>query len=102
MKRKVSETIYRCSRICRVLGNPTAYEILAVLAQGRQRPTALAGLLKVSVPTVSLALRSLRNLDLVRYENTVEGKYYFIKEDMLYKVMDDLRHVIRRQQRADY
>lgn len=102
MKRKVPEPIYRCSRICRVLGNPTAYEILTVLAQGRERPTTLADRLQVSVPTVSLALRSLRNLDLVRYENTAEGKYYFIKEDMLYKVMDDLRQVIRRQQRADY
>ena len=102
MQRKVPESIYRCSRICRVLGNPTAYEILSILANGKQRPTALSQHLKVSIPTISQALRSLRNLDLVRYENTAEGKYYSIKEGQLLEVMDGLTRVVRRQQRGEY
>lgn len=102
MKRKVPEPIYRCSRICRILGNPTAYEIIALLTRGRQKPTDLSRRLMVSVPAVSQALRSLRNLDLVRYENAADGKYYFIKEEMILKLLNDLNQIVRRLQRGDY
>lgn len=96
MKNKISEIHYRASRICRVLGNPTAYEILHVLKAGRKTPEELAHALGVSLPTVSQVLRSLRNLDLVRYEVKWRRHIYWIKTEVIVAVMGTLEQLIKR------
>ncbi len=74
------ETDYRASRICRVLGNPTAYAIVKLLLQSRKTPSELAAEIGLSLPVISITLRTLRNIDLVRYETKGKEKIYFIKE----------------------
>ena len=102
MKRKVPELCYRSSRICRALGNPTAYMILKVLSKAEKKPTEMASILKLSVPTISIALRNLRNLDLVRYENTKEGKFYFVKDKTIIAAMKQLEHLVVRIETHEY
>jgi len=96
MKKKIPEIHYRASRICRVLGNPTAYEILHVLKTGKKTPEELAHALGVSIPSVSQVLRSLRNLDLVRYEVQWRRRIYWIKTEVVVAVMGTLEQLIKR------
>ena len=102
MKSKVPELHYRSSRICRVLGNPTAYQILKTLTRSRKTPSAIAGELKLSLPTISIALRHLRQIDLVRYENLREGKVYFIKDDIIASILNQLEVLVKRLRSREY
>ena len=102
MKRKVPEIYYRSSRICRVLGNPTAYQIVKMLIKNQLTPSVIAGRLELSLPTVSTILRHLREIDLVRYENLREGKVYFIKDSTIVPVLGQLEVLVRRLRRREY
>ncbi|KPJ73310.1 hypothetical protein AMJ52_03920 [candidate division TA06 bacterium DG_78] len=102
MIRKVPELYYRSSRICRILGNPTAYQILKILKRGENKPSNLAQELKLSLPTVSIALRSLRQLDLVRYENLKVGKTYSIKDETIITIMDKIELLVKRIKSREY
>lgn len=74
------ERDYRESRICRLLGNPTAYQILVLLLDGsKQSPTAIARTVGRGLSTVSTTLRLLRNADLLRYEHRGRDTHYRLK-----------------------
>jgi len=96
MKKKMPETHYRASRFCRVLGNPTAYEILKILAQSDRTPTDLAADIGLSVKTVSETLRNLRQINLVRYETKENRKIYFLKDKLLLRVLEDIEKYVER------
>ena len=71
---------YRESRVCRILGNPTAYQVLVLLRNGsRMRPTEIARAVDRSLPAVSITLRLLRTADLVRYDRGGRATMYWIK-----------------------
>jgi DNA-binding transcriptional ArsR family regulator len=93
-RKKIPEKRYRASRICRALGNPTAYETLHVLSLGKRSPAELAGLLGVSIPTVSHVLRALRDLDLVRYEVTWREHTYWLKTTAMKDLMTELEGLV--------
>ncbi len=95
-KKEISEIRYRASLICRAIGNPTAYEILHLLKKKKRTPEQLAHILGVSLPTVSHALRSLRNLDLVCYEVIWRSHIYRIKTDLVTTVMATLEQLIKK------
>ena len=94
MKERIPENRYRASRICRALGNPTAYEILTLLAGQRKTPEELASRIGVNVATVSQVLRVLRNLDLVRYEVKWRQHEYWIKANGAKTVMKGLEKLV--------
>jgi DNA-binding transcriptional ArsR family regulator len=94
MKKKMPENRYRASRICRALGNPTAYEVLTSLRDEKKTPEELANLLGLNIATVSQVLRVLRNLDLVRYEVQWRQHIYWIKADVVKRVMQDLERLV--------
>ena len=94
-KKKIPEIHYRASRICRALGNPTAYETLHLLKVDKRTPQQLADLLGVSLPTVSQVLRALRDLDLVRYEVKWRTREYWLKLNALPKVMANLERLVK-------
>jgi len=94
-KKKIPEIRYRASRICRAMGNPTAYEVLHILKKGERTPAELAKLLGVSLPTISQVLRSLRDLDLVRYEVKWRNRIYWIKTDVVIRVMANLEQLVK-------
>ena len=89
------ETEYRASRLCRVLGNPIAYQILKALGHNKKRPLELARSLRRGPSTISTHLRALKLIDLVRYE-TKAGKrggreaIYWIKDPL---ISDLLKHL---------
>jgi DNA-binding transcriptional ArsR family regulator len=85
-----------------VLGNPTAYQILKILIKSRKTPSAIADELRLSLPTISIALRHLRQIDLVRYENVREGKVYSVKDDTVVSIIDQLEVLVKRLSRRDY
>jgi len=96
MKRKMPETEYRGSRLCRILGNPTAYQIIKQLLRGKASPTELQQRIGLSLPTISDTLGNLRNVDLVRYETVGNRKIYFLKDVMLSNLTKDIEIFVRR------
>jgi len=90
------ETAYRASRVCRVIGNPTAYRILKALAGTKMRPSELAELLGVAPNNISRTLRHLREVDLVRYETEGSHKTYWHKDPDIARVFEELEALIDR------
>ncbi|KPJ70596.1 hypothetical protein AMJ52_09745 [candidate division TA06 bacterium DG_78] len=101
-KKKIPEVHYRASRVCRVLGNPTAYEMLHILTRGQKTPSELAQILGLSVPTVSAVLRSLRQLDLIRYDVKYRERFYWVKDKTVLAVMETLEHLVKRIKTKEY
>jgi DNA-binding transcriptional ArsR family regulator len=81
------ETDYRASRFCRVVGNPTAYQILKLLERSAHTPTELSEKVGVSLKTISSTLRHLRQVNLVRYETLNKNKVYFLKDEQLPNIL---------------
>lgn len=88
------ETEYRASRICRVLGNPTAYQIIKMLFGTRKKPSEIADELGISLTLASATLRVLRNIDLVRYETKGKEKIYWLKDSTILEICDRLEKFI--------
>ncbi len=102
IRKKIPEDHYRASRICRVLGNPTAYEMLHLLKNKQMRPEEIASTLGVSISTVSLTLRALRQIDLVRYIVKWKTRIYWIKDEQVITVMNDLEKLVKRIKYREY
>ncbi|MEO0122452.1 MAG: ArsR family transcriptional regulator [candidate division WOR-3 bacterium] len=101
-KKKIPEIRYMASRICRVLANPTAYEILHILKKGAKTMIELGEILGLHISTVSHVLKSLRQLDLVRYDVKFRERIYWIKEDAILLVMADLEEMVKRIKTKEY
>ena len=101
-KRKMPETQYRASRVCRILGNPTAYQIIKSLSRGEKTPSLLAAEIDVSVPTVSDTLRNLRNIDVVRYEAKLNERIYWLKDATVLEIMDKLEAFVKHIRRKEW
>jgi DNA-binding transcriptional regulator GbsR (MarR family) len=94
MRRKMPETQYRASRVCRVLGNPTAYQIVKSLYGSRKKPNEIAEKLGISQTLVSQTLRIMRNVDIVRYETKGKEKIYWIKDKSIYGICKTLERFV--------
>lgn len=81
------ETEYRASRVCRMLGNPTAYQVIKSLFKCEKTPSQLAHEIGVSVATISDVLRNLRNIDVVRYEVKTNERVYWIKKPVVVEIL---------------
>lgn len=100
-KERMPETMYRASRCCRTLGNPTAYLILRCLKTTRKTPGDLSDELRVPISTVSMTLRHLRELDLVRYEARGNTKEYWVKELKILEMLELLEDWVERMRRKE-
>lgn len=87
-KQNMPETMYRASRCCRTLGNPTAYLVLRYLDTKRMTPGDLSGELRIPLTTISMTLRHLRQLDLIRYETKGRTKEYWIKDRKVLEILN--------------
>ena len=96
MKRKMPETQYRASRVCRILGNPTAYQIVRALGRSKKTPSELSNMVGVSIQVISVTLRTLRNIDVVRYEPRAKQRLYWLKDTAVLRVLDDLEKYVER------
>ena len=90
------ETNYRASRFCRVLGNPTAYEILKILAKSEKTPTELSKEIGLSLKTVSDTLRNLRQINLVRYTTEQNRKIYSLKDKSLTNALQYIEQYVEK------
>ncbi len=90
------ETHYRASRFCRVLGNPTAYQILKMLMISKATPTILSQKIGLSLKTISDTLRHLRQVNIVRYETKSNKKIYFLKDQSLDKILRSIEKYVER------
>jgi len=99
----MDESLYRASRICRVLGNPKAYQILAELRTlGAATPTELAPRINRTMASTCITLKSLREVDLVRYQRNGKNVVYRVKDSQVEKTLDALGTLvahIRRESR---
>ncbi|MEO0206741.1 MAG: ArsR family transcriptional regulator [candidate division WOR-3 bacterium] len=94
MRKKMPETEYRASRICRVLGNPTAYQIVKLLLGRKVTPGEIAKEMGISETLASVTLRTLRNVDIVRYETKGKEKIYWIKDELIDKICRILEKLV--------
>jgi len=95
-RRQLPETDYRASRLCRVLGNPTAYQILKILIKSHRTPSELSDEIGLSLKTISDTLRNLRQVDLLRYDTQGKNKVYFLKDPSIAGILRDLERYIRK------
>ena len=102
MRKKMHETEYRASRVCRVLGNPTAYAIVKVLLKKEMSPGMLAASIGMSLPLVSATLRTLRNVDVVRYETRGNEKTYCVKDKAVGDMCRALEYFVNRMRRKSF
>jgi len=100
-KEGMPETMYRASRCCRVLGNPTAYLLLRCIGRERKTPSELSDTTRISLTTVSMTLRHLRELDLVRYEALGTRKLYWVKDPGVLDVLDSLEGFVERMRKKE-
>ena len=78
----MDETEYRESRLCRLLGNPVAYQLVVLLNNGgAMTPSKLAKAAGRSVQTVSGHLAKLRAADMVRYDTAGKEVRYWLKHN---------------------
>ncbi len=90
------ETEYRASRVCRMLGNPTAYQVIKSLFKRAKTPSQLAQEIGVSVSTISDVLRNLRNVDLIRYEVKTHERVYWIKRPLVVDILANLEKLVEK------
>jgi len=102
LRRKMPETDYRASRFCRVLGNPTAYQILKLLIKSRMTPTELSQQTGLSLKTISSTLRHLRQINVVRYETKNKNKIYFLKDELLPHVLSNIEKYVDKMRTAKW
>jgi DNA-binding transcriptional ArsR family regulator len=103
MRRKMPETEYRASRVCRIMGNPTAYQIVRYLTKKRRSsPTELVERIGLSLQTICDTLRNLRNIDVVRYETMDKNKVYFLKDRKIVDILEDIEGFVRRIRVKDW
>ena len=93
----VEEITYRQSRLCRLLGNPVAFAVVALLTNGKDLSTrGIANAIGRSVPRTSNILGALRLAELVRYET--EGRYarYRLKHPrQIRRILDALSEFVK-------
>jgi hypothetical protein len=76
----MQEKLYRQSRLCRLLGNPVVYSIVAALHEQEQMtPTQIVEVVDRSLGRVSALLGALRLADVVRYETGGGHTIYRLK-----------------------
>ena len=93
-KKKMPETLYRASRCCRILGNPTAYLIVKDLGKKKKTPTQISRDLELNLSTVSRTLRHLREIDIVRYETAGGVREYWIKDYKVFAILNSLEKLV--------
>ena len=98
-KRDMPETMYRASRFCRTLGNPTAYLIMRCIGRERKTPTRIAEEVGVHVATISITLRHLRDVDLVRYETRGNNRDYWLKDRGVLDILAELERWVGRMRK---
>jgi DNA-binding transcriptional ArsR family regulator len=95
-------TPYRAPQICRVLGNPKAYQILLELRRRKTATTTqLATALNRTLPTVSAHLRSLREVHRVRYQRNGAKALYRLKSVDVEHVWDRLESLVEKIRQQD-
>ena len=88
---------YRQSRLCRLLGNPVAFTVVALLAETKDMTTGqTARTIGRSVPRTSNTFGALRLAELVRYETEGRHVRYRLKHPReIRKILDALFGFVR-------
>ncbi|MHC5039473.1 MAG: ArsR/SmtB family transcription factor [Planctomycetota bacterium] len=90
------EVPYRASQVCRILGNPKAYQILKELRKlGTATPSELAPRINRSQSTVCLHLKTLREVHLVRYQRAGKNTLYRLKNRHVGALIDRLESLVQ-------
>jgi DNA-binding transcriptional ArsR family regulator len=76
----MDEAWYRASRLCRLLGNPVALQVILLLEQeGPLAPGEIARRVQRKASTVSQTLAKLRAAEMVRYDSRGGRPRYWLK-----------------------
>ena len=93
----MEELSYRQSRLCRLLGNPVAFRVVALLAESKEMSTGeIALAIGRSVPRTSNILGALRLTELVRYETEERHARYRLRHPReVRKILDALAGFVK-------
>ena len=64
----MDETLYRASRLFKVLANPLTYQVVTLLRTGTARPMELADMLGRASNTIGRIARELKLADVIYYD----------------------------------
>jgi DNA-binding transcriptional ArsR family regulator len=94
----MAEIPYRASRLMKTLGNPKAYALVQILLEDRALTVQeIADKLHRSQQAVSIMLRSLRDLEVVRYQRREKNVIYALKDPAALRAgMKHMEEVVRR------
>lgn|GEM_PF-1560826 len=94
----MEEIPYRASRLLKALGNPKTYALARLLLEKDVLTVEqMARALKRSQPTISKILRTLRDLEVVRYQRKGNEVYYTLKDKRpLGALLDEAEHCTGR------
>ena len=95
MRKEMPETECRASRRYRILGNPTAYQIIKSLFKGTRKSSDFADEVGLSIQTISIVLAKLRNVVLVRHEDKINERIYWLKHRALIRILLSLGKLVR-------
>lgn len=100
MKRTTDDDVRRGSQLCRILGNPIAYEIVRILGEGRRRPMELAKRLGVSASAVVNQLKHLKIAGVVRFESGGVRRAgrkveYYLADRSFTRRLDDFERAVK-------
>ena len=93
----MEERSYRQSRLCRLLGNPTAYAIVQLLAENKEMsPSEIARALDRSLSRVSHTLGALRLAEVVRYDSDrkMRARYRLKHPREIRRIIDALSNFV--------
>lgn len=98
----MEEIPYRASRLLKTLGNPKAYALVHLLLEDRALTVQeLADSLQRSQQDTSIILRSLRELEVVRYQRKDKCVIYTLKDpDAMRSLLDQAEVNVRRASEA--
>ena len=93
----MEERSYRQSLLCRLLGNPTAYAIVQLLAENKEMsPSEIARALDRSLSRVSHTLAALRLAEVVRYDSDrkMRARYRLKHPREIRRIIDALSNFV--------
>ncbi|MFH1847020.1 MAG: metalloregulator ArsR/SmtB family transcription factor [Candidatus Omnitrophota bacterium] len=98
-KMRSREVIDKLARTFSVLGDPTRARIIFALSEAELCVVEVCQLLQMSHSAISHQMRSLKDLDLVRYRKQGRNTFYRLNDEHIERLFKEgLKHVLERLQ----
>jgi len=85
------EVIKNIADFLKTLSDPKRLEIIIYLKDGEKTSKDIETALKLRQPNVSQQLKTLQDVNLIKYEKRDNKKYYSIRDPYLFKILSNIQ-----------